>query len=222
MFIRWAGGSDARILVVTWSTEDVEETVRHHGGRMLALGAASVQRSVAREDMARDKQTFLNQLADATGVFFSGGDQNEALNVIDSHPEVGLAIRNAYNRGIPMGGTSAGTAIMSEVALMGVNLAQEPLVVGLRNGLGLLSGLILDQHFIKRNRMPRLKAALQQADYPLGIGIDENAIFAVEGNRMGTVLGTHNVIVVDRYSDKVMELSPGDRFDIEKSTPVQR
>ncbi len=64
-------------------------------------------------------------------------------------------------------------------------------------GLGLISGVVIDQHFAQRGRIGRLLAAV--ACYPriLGIGIDEDTAVVVSPAGRFTVLGSGTVTVVD-------------------------
>ncbi|MFN2500691.1 MAG: Type 1 glutamine amidotransferase-like domain-containing protein [Pyrinomonadaceae bacterium] len=52
----------------------------------------------------------MQQLKDATGVFFSGGDQNRIMDVLADHGLLGL-LKQKYGSGTPFGGTSAEAAV---------------------------------------------------------------------------------------------------------------
>lgn len=63
-------------------------------------------------------------------------------------------------------------------------------------GLGLLDGAIVDQHFVRRQRFNRLLSAVLDHPELLGIGIDEKtSIFVHDGGF--EVIGASNVLVVD-------------------------
>lgn len=70
-------------------------------------------------------------------------------------------------------------------------------------GLGLLDGAIVDQHFVRRQRFNRLLSAVLDHPELLGIGIDEKtSIFVHDGGF--EVVGVSNVLVVDaRHADEV-------------------
>lgn len=63
-------------------------------------------------------------------------------------------------------------------------------------GLGLLPGAIVDQHFVQRQRFNRLLSALIDHPECVGIGIDEKTAILVHGTSF-EVIGSSNVVVVD-------------------------
>src|SRR5207302_1232133 len=108
-------------------------------------------------------------------------------------------------------------------------------------GLGLINGVIIDQHFAERGRMSRLLGAVCQNPAVLGLGIDEDTSVIVEGGRRFRVMGTGAVYVVDgspvTYSNvaeadpeqvlsahdvRLHVLSAGDRYDLEGRRPLRR
>jgi cyanophycinase len=195
--ISWAGGTQAKLLFVTWATTYVDETYADLVRDFSPYHPASIQWAKSPPVSEAEKQQFLSQLSEASAVFFSGGDQNRILDVLQD-----TRIRNAlwasYQSGIPFAGTSAGTAIMSPVAIAG----GEPdvidgSVVPTREGLGFLQGTIVDTHFIKRNRENRLFGVVLDHPEALGIGIDEGSSIAVENGRCAEVLGPTQVMLVD-------------------------
>lgn len=67
----------------------------------------------------------------------------------------------------------------------------------LTSGLGLLPGVIVDQHFDQRARYGRLMSLVASSPDLLGIGIDEDTAAEVRDGRMLTVLGSGAVFVID-------------------------
>jgi cyanophycinase len=57
-----------------------------------------------------------------------------------------------------------------------------------KSGFGLLPGVVVDQHLMRRNRIPRLLNALTTHPGYFGLGIDERAGVVVKGNTL-TVIG---------------------------------
>jgi cyanophycinase len=107
-------------------------------------------------------------------------------------------IRERYVAGAVVGGTSAGAAVMSDLMITG---EADLTGVGrgatkLAPGLGLWPGVIVDQHFLKRQRFNRLFAAvLDQPDH-VGVGIDEETAVIVSAGRW-EVIGRSQVLVLD-------------------------
>ena len=64
-------------------------------------------------------------------------------------------------------------------------------------GLGLLPGVIIDQHFEQRNRIGRLLALVAQSPALLGMGIDEDTAALVGPSGVMEVLGKGSVTILD-------------------------
>jgi cyanophycinase len=79
--------------------------------------------------------------------------------------------------------------------------------VEITQGLGFLTDVIIDQHFIKRQRLNRLIAASVENPGELCVGIDESTAIIVDGD-FATVTGIHQVIVI-KNPGKVKYLKDG-------------
>jgi len=184
----------------------------------------------------------LRILDDANAVFFTGGDQMRITSQIGDTP-IYQRIREIYDEGGVIAGTSAGAAAMSETMLV-YGGDEESHVIGgsvrMAPGLGLIGGAIIDQHFMERGRVGRLIGAVAQNPKNLGIGIDEQTAIVVERGTGFYVLGSGAVYVFDgsevSYSNIAEEelsktlsiydlrmhmLSQGDRFDLRARAPRQ-
>ncbi len=67
----------------------------------------------------------------------------------------------------------------------------------LTSGLGLLPGVIVDQHFDERARYGRLIALVAGSPNLLGMGIDEDTAAEIRDGRKLTVMGSGAVFLVD-------------------------
>jgi cyanophycinase len=133
---------------------------------------------------------FTKPLEDATAVWFVGGNQNAI-----THAYLGTRTDEQFQavlkRGGVVGGTSAGAAIMSRVMISGMKPdGSQTVLVG--TGLGFAPGLIVDQHFRKRNRQARLLEALEQWPGHVGVGIDEGTALIIRGSK-AEVMGVSDV-----------------------------
>jgi cyanophycinase len=141
-------------------------------------------------------------------IFFTGGDQVRITSYLGGSP-VCDSIRRAYEDGATLAGTSAGTSCMSETMLVGGS-AEESHKIGsalfMAPGLGLISNVIIDQHFAERGRIGRLLGAVAQNPRILGIGIDENTAILVENGRF-RVFGAGAVYVMDAISESYTNVS---------------
>ena len=130
------------------------------------------------------------------------------------------ALHDKYKNNTVFAGTSAGTAIMSQKMITGegeINIIDGS-KVETKPGLGLLPGVIVDQHFIKRQRQNRLIGLILQNPELLGIGIDENTAIMVEQNRFLEVLGESQVMIFEAKKQhnemKLLLLTKGEKFDL--------
>ncbi len=142
-FVRLAGGPKAKIVVIPTASSDADgpaAEVAEFLEPWNKMGAASVVLLHTRSRAKADDPAFSRPLEDATGVWFSGGDQSRVTEVY-----LGTAVERALHavlgRGGVIGGTSAGAAIMSRVMITG---GREKATVG--TGFGFLPGTVVDQH----------------------------------------------------------------------------
>ena len=197
-FVDLAGGRGARIALVPTASSLRDEIVELYDGLFRSLGAAEVvllrpeSRSEARSaGLAR-------ALDDVSGIFMTGGNQLKLAAVVGG-TRFGEGIRSAYDRGAVVAGTSAGASIVSEhmVAFGTEGATPKQRMSQLAAGLGLLPGVIVDQHFGQRNRYGRLLSLVAQSPSLLGIGLDEDTGALVRGGRVLEVVGRGAVLVVD-------------------------
>ena len=182
-FVQLAGGAKAKIIVIP--TADVEDALNEKKLEVWgSLAPASVEflHAETRDDALRAE--FSAPLADATGVWFSGGKQSKLGEIYTDTP-VEAAVKAVIERGGVVGGTSAGAAIASRIMIV---RGEE------RKGLDLLPGAIVDQHFVKRNRQDRLLKIVAAHPDRVGLGIDENTTLVVRGRRV-EVIGESEVVV---------------------------
>lgn len=216
-FIELAGGSSAVIMVIPTASDERQETGERQSKEMLSLGAARSfwfhpARTLCNSDSA------LALLNGVTGVFFSGGDQIRVTRELLGTTFL-ERLRQLYQNGGVLGGTSAGAAIMSRVMLTGNELLNkdtlnnfatvEPANVETVEGLGFLENVIIDQHFIKRKRSNRLlSVVLEHPELP-ALGIDEATALLVRNGTDFTVAGASSVLVYDARGARVQNRSKG-------------
>ena len=105
-------------------------------------------------------------------------------------------------------------------------------------GLGLLPGVIVDQHFQQRNRLGRLLSLIAQNPSLLGLGVDEDTAGVVGPDSIMEVIGRGSVTVVDGAASEtdaweirghrplmisgvvLHSLPAGYRFDLRRRTRV--
>lgn len=196
-FLRAAGGVKAHIAVMTAATSMPKEVGSDYIHIFERLGAELVEVVDTREREDSEKESNIRIIEQATGIFFTGGDQSKIVDNIKGTP-LGKAIHQRYRQGAVIGGTSAGAAMMPDEMIVGGASVSNPSVdaVELGPGMGFLPGIVVDQHFAQRGRLGRLLAALVLQPAVLGLGIDEDTGIIVHGDEF-QVVGSGAVTVVD-------------------------
>jgi cyanophycinase len=182
---------------MTVATDEPKEVGSEYQRTFRRLGAKSVRvvDVSARSDSSDRK--LLSTLKQATGVFFTGGDQLHVTSLIGGS-EMDLLLHQLYEQGVVIGGTSAGAAMMSNSMFVRGSGEENPRLENLQLGPGVefLLGGMIDTHFSQRGRHGRLISAVAQYPHDLGIGIDENTALVVKDG-IFEVLGEGAVTVID-------------------------
>jgi len=206
-FVQAAGAEHSRIVICPWASSNLlgAEAIRteleaHHPGSIEILPQFSQR--------MHGKNFRLSSISKATGIFFTGGDQNQlmkaifALNLKDD-------LHQAFQNGVAFAGTSAGTAIMSERMLTGESdlTSLDGKKTILAEGLGLLpKEIIVDQHFIVRQRFNRLAALVLDQEDAFGIGIDEGMALQVIQQRVAKVIGPTQILLISKSENKTLNV----------------
>ncbi len=196
-FVQLAGGNDADIVVIPTASQMRDTGMRYE--RIFGeLGAGRV--SALDFDTRRDcdETSRIARLQQATGIFFTGGNQLRLSTLLGGTP-VAKAIRAANASGVPVAGTSAGAAFISEHMIAFGDEGSTPIAgsVRLAAGLGLTNRFIIDQHFRQRDRLGRLLTALAYNPFAVGIGLDEDTAAFIAPDNTVHVEGSGAITVVD-------------------------
>ena len=196
-FVRWGGGRDATIAVLTAATSLPREVGDDYIRVFEKLGAKKVHVVNTEEREDSDRPEAIAAIEDSTAIFFTGGDQARIIELIKG-TKLDAAIRQRQTQGAIVGGTSAGAAMMPNKMIVEGDSTSSPRVetVEMGAGMGFISGVIIDQHFAQRGRLGRLLSALLLEPADIGFGIDENTALIVDGDHL-KVLGEGTVTVVD-------------------------
>ncbi len=197
-FVRCAGSTKARIVILTAATELPREVGESYIKVFERLGAEEIRivDTETREDAS--SSTAIQAINNATGIFFTGGDQARITSILKD-TEIDAAIHERSVEGIVIGGTSAGAAIMPDVMIVEGDSETNPRIeiANMGPGLGFLPGVVIDQHFSQRGRLGRLLSALSQQPAVLGFGIDENTAMLVTDSQI-EVIGEGCITIVDQ------------------------
>lgn len=146
----------------------------------------------------------IQAIVNADLIYLTGGDQRRFMTAIAGTP-IRDKIREAYQKGAVVAGTSAGAALMSQHMLTG-DERKHPEYTGafrtvesenmiLKPGLGLLPEAVVDQHFIWRMRFNRLLSVIAEHPALIGLGIDESTAVVLHDGQ-ARVSGVGQVIVL--------------------------
>ncbi len=199
-FIGRSGGGD--IVVLRASGDGDYDPYIDELGRV-----DSVETIVVSGREASFSKFVLDKIAGAEAIFLGGGDQSDYLRYWKGTP-LQAAIIGAARRGVPVGGTSAGLAVLGEfcfTAMYDTVYSREalpdpyhPRVDLERDFLAFdhMEGVITDSHFGARDRMGRLLVFMARiicdgwASSVKAIAVDEKTAVAVEGDGRAKVIGS--------------------------------
>ncbi|WP_040279243.1 cyanophycinase [Psychroserpens damuponensis] len=233
--VREAGGIEANIVVIPTASSIPVEVGDNYLEAFTTLGCKNVTVLDIRSKEDSKKQSSIDLIKAANCIMFSGGDQSKISNKIGG-TKIHDIIKHRYKneKGFVVAGTSAGAMMMSKEMIAGGS-ATESFIKGAVNmykGLGLVPGLIIDTHFIKRGRFGRISEAVAQFPKLIGIGLAEDTGMIIKNSKC-SVIGSGMVIIFDgrrlkHNNHKVLNegtpmsltnmrthiLSNGDRFHI--------
>lgn len=212
-----------RILVMHYSTGSVWLE-----GYFTSLGAVSAKSLIVNSTAVANDSATYRAILEADGIFLRGGDQYQyILKWKGTLTE--QAIREVYQRGGVVGGTSAGEAVLSQVIfdakLASVeprNALRTPLNAGIsftENFLGFAPGLLADSHFYERGRIGRLIAMMalyrsQTGKEITGAGVDYNTALAITPDGTAEVMGAGTVTLLRFQSSTTATLAAGEPLSV--------
>jgi len=198
-----ANGGDFLILRAN-TEDDYAQKVNEEIKALCPLNSAATIVFSDREDSDDPKVVQIIEQAEA--IFFAGGDQANYVRFWQDTP-----VQDALNRhiasGKPIGGSSAGLAILGEFSFASIiETIHSPEALADPYGnkvtisrdflrIPLLSGIITDTHFAKRDRMGRLVVFLARilqdgwATQVRALAVEENAAVLLEADGSAKIVG---------------------------------
>jgi len=236
---RWlcarAGGGDFLVLRAAGTDAYSPYIAGLEDGKSCRLNSVSTLVIPSRE--AAGEPFVAEAIGHAEAIFIAGGDQANYVRFWMGTP-VERAINAAIARGVPLGGTSAGLAVMGEWAYSAEGDTPEDAnldsATALKDPMGprvtlvhgfleipALRGIITDSHFATRDRMGRLLVFLFRLNEPdgkevpppsfpaHGLGIEQGAALLVEPDGNSHVVGDGSVYLV-RQAAAALVVKRGD------------
>jgi cyanophycinase len=192
-------------LILRAATEDAyAKQVNAEIKALCPLNSVSTIVFSSREDSDDPKVSEIIEHAET--IFFAGGDQSSYVRFWQDTP-VADALNRHIAAGKPLGGSSAGLAILGEFSFSSmIDTIHSPDALANPYGnkitlsrdflrIPLLSAAITDTHFVKRDRMGRLLVFMARilqdgwASTLRAVAVDENAAVLVEPDGSATIVG---------------------------------
>ena len=238
-----AGGRGAKIAIIPAASGKPDaagkltaDTLNRHGANAFIIPLSLNYKDNSHKDIVKNPH-WIAKLREASGVYFTGGDQEKITQVLlqaDGKKSPMLeAIWDMYRSGAVIAGSSAGAAIMS--TSMSYVAPLSAMKSGLVDGKDIVPGLgfvgsevFVDQHFIIRGRFARMIPIMLKANYKLGLGIDENTAMVISKQTDVEIIGYKGALLIDlndaktdpAESDfnvsnvKLSYLDQGDKFNL--------
>ncbi|MDZ7755803.1 cyanophycinase [Rhodohalobacter sp.] len=212
-----AGGPESRIEVITSASSIPEEVGNKYLDTFKKLGVENVGILDIRDRKMANSAETLRVIEDSDAVLFSGGDQSKISELIRGTRTYELLNDRYINDEFIIAGTSAGAMVMSDEMITGGRngnvLKRNDLKMG--KGLGLLSGAIIDSHFIRRARFGRLAEAVAVFPDKIGIGLGEDTGIIITEGDCCEIIGNGMVILFDGS-----ELEYNESQNLKKYVPI--
>ena len=199
-FVALAGGPDALVAVISTASSLGAEAGERYRQVFTELGCAKVRPLHAMTRNQANDETAALALRDATGIFLTGGNQLRLSSTIGG-TRLADATLERFRHGAVVAGTSAGASAMSShmIAFGASGATPKQRMAQIAAGLGLLPGVIVDQHFQQRNRLGRLLSVIAQNPSLLGLGVDEDTagvvgpdhVLELDGEPLGSAGEVH-------------------------------
>ena len=194
-----AGGGDFLILTASGGDD--------YNSYVNGLCQANSVATLVLPDKAAAEAPFVAEtIRRAEAIFITGGDQSDYIKFWQNTP-VQDTLNERLKAGVPIGGTSAGLAVLGEFVFSAMNdtaHSKETLADPYNKGVTLasnflrvpyLEGILTDQHFVKRDRLGRsvgFMARILQDGMSVSIreiAVDERNAVLVDENGEATMVG---------------------------------
>jgi len=201
-FVRKAGGGDIVVLRASGGDGYNDYLFAKIGG------IDSVETLLFQQRAASEDPRVLEIIRNAEGIWLAGGDQARYVNLWKG-TSVASALNAHVRAGKPLGGTSAGLAVLGEFSFSATEPGTLTSEIALKDPFDsritlerdflhfdLLRGIITDSHFMPRARLGRSLVFLarllagEKRDRLLGIGLDEKTALAINADGTSQVFTT--------------------------------
>lgn len=212
--------SDPRVEVITTASSIPEEVGMTYKRAFKKIGLSHIGLLNIQSREEANDPGYIDRVKNANVVFFSGGDQLRITSTLGGTPIL-VALKNKYHKEqCVVAGTSAGASAMSETMIY-EGESTEALTKGtvlLTVGTGLVKGIVIDSHFIKRGRFSRLMEVVTTNPGIIGIGLGEDTGVIIRHGHILQAIGNGLIVVFDgqniNYSN-ISDIEIGEAIAVE-------
>jgi cyanophycinase len=211
---------EARIEVVTTASTIPDEVGENYIDAFSKLGCKNVGHMKIRNRDDAVLHEYIDRLNACKVVMFSGGNQLRLSSIFGGTQFLDVLKSRYENDEFIIAGTSAGAMAMSNTMIYEGNATNAHLKgeVRITTGLGFINGVIIDSHFNKRGRFPRLAQAVAANPGAIGIGLGEDTGVIVRNGEDLEAIGSGAVIIIDGRnvgSNNIADIEFGEAICVE-------
>lgn len=212
-----SGGKEAQIVVIPTASSIPKEVSDSYLRAFDKLGCRKVHIMDIRDRKESENPKNLEWIGNAQCVMFSGGNQSKITSKIGSTKLHEVLIERYKKDSLVIAGTSAGAMCMSSEMIAGGSSTESFIkgAVKMDAGMGFISNLIIDSHFIRRGRFGRLAEAVAKYPDMMGIGLAEDTGLVIKNSSTFEIIGSGMVIMFDPR-----KLKHNNEKILEKGTPM--
>ena len=215
--IEAVGNTDARIEVVTTASSIPDEVFGNYQTAFGKIGCQNIGHLRIRNREDAMNPEYLARIKACDAVMFSGGNQLRLTATFGGTDFLDLVVARYEHEHFVIAGTSAGAMAMSNTMIYEGNAANAHLKgqVKITTGLALVKDVIIDSHFDKRGRFPRLAQAVASNPSAIGIGLGEDTGVIIKHSTELEIIGSGAVIIIDGRNIRHNNIA-----DIEDGSPI--
>lgn len=220
---REAGGEKGRIEIITTASSEPDSLGRVYERALKNIGVGYARSMHIESRSEAEDPDLLDRIAQATAIFFTGGDQLRITSVLGATPVAEAIRRHFFEEGKLVAGTSAGAAAVTGTIITGGESPSALLKgeVKMTGGLALITNTVIDTHFVTRGRFGRLVQVVVSNPRLIGIGLSENTGILITGGTRFRIIGSGLVMIVDGKNIGFMnvpEVQNKEPFSVENIT----
>jgi len=214
------GGKEKRIEVITTASSIPEEVGDNYIGAFSKLGCNNIGHMPIRNREDAGSTEYLERLKVCDALMFSGGNQLRLTAMFGGTVFLEILHKRYLEEQFVIAGTSAGAMAMSNTMIYQGNATTAHLKgeVKITTGLAFLKDVIIDSHFNKRGRFPRLAQAVAANPSAIGIGLGEDTGVIVTNGTEIEAIGSGAVFIIDgrniRHTN-IADIEEGSPFSVE-------